>query len=341
MSSPLLMAAAGAPAYVPAGSPVTSIPQPEDLLTIPGTSWVIAGSMRTRERPGHLYAFDATAPAPAPRALYPSASAASLNRARFGDCPGPLDDSRFTPHGIGLSRRADGSFELLVVNHGGRESIEAFDVTLGDEGPQARWTGCIVLPAGASGNGVVALPDGSIIVSKFLDKADPDFLDKMVNGQSTGNVLMWKPGKGWSNALKQDFSGANGVAVSADGRWLFVAEWSARKLWRFPLRDRSAPKSVAVDFLPDNLRLTDRGTILVAGQAGDPRGVMTCKGRGTPCPQGFKVVEMDPKSLRLRLLAQGGDQRFGGATGATLAGPALWIGAYYGETIARYAPTPR
>jgi hypothetical protein len=47
----------------------------------------------------------------------------------WGDpqCPGP-PGAAFSPHGVSLGRRPDGKLELLVVNHGGRESVEFFEV---------------------------------------------------------------------------------------------------------------------------------------------------------------------------------------------------------------------
>jgi hypothetical protein len=343
VSASALLAAALAPTpsstnapYAQSGPPVSGMPAPEDLISIPGTSWLIVGSMRSRDASGHLYLIDAASAVPVPTVLYPTLLPADLDAARFADCPGQLDDSRFTPHGINLSRLSDGSFELLAVNHGGRESVEVFQIKMDAPVPRASWRGCVVLPANASGNGVAALPGGGFVVTNFLDKSDPNYLQKMGAGDITGDILKWVPGAGWSEAVQQKFSGANGVAISRDGRWLFVSEWSAYRVWRFALHDAAKPKSIHLDFLPDNLRLTDSGSVLIAGQNADPVDVMTCKSRRTPCPSGFTVVEMDPLTMSVRPLAHGGDATFGGATGAAIAGGTLWVGAYYGSEIARF-----
>jgi hypothetical protein len=34
----------------------------------------------------------------------------------------------FSPHGIDIVQREDGKYQVLVVNHGGRESVELFDL---------------------------------------------------------------------------------------------------------------------------------------------------------------------------------------------------------------------
>ena len=35
---------------------------------------------------------------------------------------------RFRPHGISLLKRKDGAVQIFAVNHGGRESIEMFEL---------------------------------------------------------------------------------------------------------------------------------------------------------------------------------------------------------------------
>ena len=103
----------------------------------------------------------------------------------------------------------------------------------------------------------------------------------------------------------------------------------------FPANGAPA-KSVAVDFLPDNLRWTDRGTLLLAGQNAGPQDVFGCEARHVACPLGFTVAEIDPMTLRIRVLVRGGDNGFGGGTGALEVGRDLWVGSFRGDRIARY-----
>jgi hypothetical protein len=96
------------------------------------------------------------------------------------------------------------------------------------------------------------------------------------------------------------------------------------------------PATIHLEFLPDNLRRTDKGSILVAGQNADPVNVMTCKQTHVPCQAAFTILEMDPETLTTHVLARGGDLNFGGATGAAIVGTSLWISSYYSPKVAHF-----
>ena len=315
---------------------------PEDIVALPGTKWLIAGAApgsTPADRAG-LSLIDTTNPATI-LPLYPAPNASDdFDAGRFKDCPGPLK-AGFAPHGINVTKLMDGSYDLLVINHRGRESVEIFHLTQ-DATPRAVWRGCVVLPKWAGGNSLTALPNqAGYVVTNFIRRGNPDFLDDMERGTETGDVLKWTPAGGWSEIVPQKFSGANGVEISPDGHWLFINEWSDYKVWRFPMDGNGPPKVIHLDFMPDNLRLSGRGTLLIAGQDADAINVMTCLRRHVPCQPGFTVLEMNPDTMQTTVLAKGGDADFGGATGSALAGGYLWISAYYGNKVARYAPNAR
>ena len=69
------------------------------------------------------------------KVLYPASSvqeiaSSSTNKDAANDwgdasCPGPPDPNVFKPHGIDVGLAADGREALAVVNHGGRDAVEA------------------------------------------------------------------------------------------------------------------------------------------------------------------------------------------------------------------------
>src|SRR4051812_19983856 len=104
----------------------------EDLVQVPGTDWVVTSGMTgPGATQGRLYAVDSRDYSCSE--LFPYRLSPALDAARFGEQP-PLDPDVFEPHGIDVMRRADGVAELFVVNHGGRESVEVFEVVL--DGPR-------------------------------------------------------------------------------------------------------------------------------------------------------------------------------------------------------------
>jgi hypothetical protein len=97
-----------------------------------------------------------------------------------------------------------------------------------------------------------------------------------------------------------------------------------------------------VTFNPDNLRWTDAGDLLVAGQTGGAREIFLCEPRRLPCPMGYVVARIDPGSLSVKTIVVGDDATyasngFGAGTGAIQIGSSLWVGTYFGDRIARFA----
>jgi DNA-binding beta-propeller fold protein YncE len=133
-------------------------------------------------------------------------------------------------------------------------------------------------------------------------------------------------------------SGANGIAVSGDGRWLFVASFGTGEVIRF---DRSstppARETIPVGILPDNIRWTPQGTLYAAGNntadfCGQP-----------PCAEGWSVVEITPYTLvATRIAADGGESDLRDASSALRVGDEIWVGTYGGDRLAIVpAPQPR
>ena len=102
---------------------ICGLQKPEDLVLIPGTRWLIASGMD----PGAgLHLIDTRAKRAQP--LYASDTPARPDRNRFASCPDPLDPRQAVLHGLSLRPAQAGHYTLYATNHGGRESIEAFDI---------------------------------------------------------------------------------------------------------------------------------------------------------------------------------------------------------------------
>src|SRR5262245_19957936 len=118
---------------------------PEDLVVVPGSSWLIASGYGAT---GGLFAIN-TKEASSAR-LFPSATATDrLDRQTYGSCPGPLqgeDRERFRTHGLYLKEGRRGVHTLYAVHHGGRESIELFELDTRPTPMAITWIGCAVAP---------------------------------------------------------------------------------------------------------------------------------------------------------------------------------------------------
>lgn len=300
---------------------VTGVANPEDLVALDGTPWVVVSAMRSKDHKGRLMAVDTRAPAAAV----------------------PLHDgpAAFAPHGIAARARGGGQFELLVVDHGAGETIARMIIEVRDlRPPRVVGVSRVRLPPGVSANGVAPLHDGGFVVTSMFDPRDPAYVEKFAAQAPTGAIWRWSPGTGWHEIARPRLSGGNGIAVSRDGKTLFASEWAARRIWRVPL-DGGEPRSAPTAFLPDNLRWTRAGALLVAGQNASPRGLFGCQDRKAPCPMGFTVAIVNPATLAARNRV-GGDAAsftatgFGGATGAIEVGDEIWVGSFTGDRVARF-----
>jgi hypothetical protein len=291
----------------------------EDIAHIPGTHWLITGGLRT-DKPGHLFAIDTRTRKAAilPIAVRPEAG--------FGkDCPGPPDPALLSIDGIALRPGKGSHHKLYAANHGGREAIELFRIDARGKAPRIAWTGCQLMPKGTLANAIVPLPDGGIIVSSFHDPDDPAAWERMARGEPTGSLWEWHARTGFRRLDAGPISGANGLALSADGRTLYVSAWSAHALIAFDRQSRRR-RTIPLDFLPDNIRRSADGTLLVAGQAAKVADIAACK--GPVCAQDWVVARVDPVRGTVRkLVTRKGNATVSYACGAIELGDMLYITA--------------
>ena len=234
---------------------------PEDLVVVPGTEWIIASGMA----PGAgLYLIDARAkswsklyPGEAPRAVQ--------DMKTFGACPGTPDPNTLVTHGLAIVPASEGRSTLYVVVHGGREAIEVFDVDATGETPTLTWRGCVLTPEGMEANSVAALADGSMLVTiPLLTGVD---ISEALAGNNTGGVFKWSPGDaGLEPVGNTQLPYANGIEVSADGTEFYVA---SSGLFTVTAYSNTDPAQVLrstepFDFVPDNLRMGSDGKLLTA-----------------------------------------------------------------------------
>ena len=132
---------------------ICGLPAPEDLVLVPRTRWLIASGMAAGSG---LHLIDTQAKTA--RSLPFTVRA---DKARFPNCPGPADPKQIVPHGLSLRVGQSGRYTLYATNHGGRESIEVFEVDSGSDVPSAAWTGCVLLPEKLAANSVAAFSDGT------------------------------------------------------------------------------------------------------------------------------------------------------------------------------------
>lgn len=317
--------------------------KPEDIVVIPDTRWLIASGftqgagLKLIDGPARRFEqwFSAE-----PWQVRP-------DRQAFPQCALPVDPALFNTRGLSLRRTGDGRFRLLVVNHGGREAIEAFDVFVsGDAKPRLVWRGCLPMPGGQVANSVAQFEDGTALVT-VLTRPGTTIGDFML-GRRTGGVWQWRAGDAAFTLLPgTDLPGNNGIETDPDQRRFYVVAFGWHAVVIFDRTDTAQPlaRIDAPDFMPDNIHWTG-GRLLLAGMrldepaCGGLRKVE--KGVADPmlCHRGWVVGELDLARGRIATVAYGTPRAtFNGLSAAALAGRELWLGSFQSSRIG-VAPLP-
>jgi hypothetical protein len=254
----------------------------------------------------------------------------------WGDasCPGPIGDALIS-HGSSLAKRRSGAWALYVVNHGGRQSIEMFELRPAAGSWALVWRGCVV---GAHDyNDVAILPDGGFVGTYPTGLLAPGNNAAQFGGGITGYVARWTPGKGESEIMGTRIPYPNGVVVSANGRDMYVNWFAAREVHKYDLNLNAAKEtgSVKVDFMPDNLTWTKQRRLLAAGVKG-ARGDCP-EGSGRPCIQGFGVAEIDPGKMQARTIFDSASTEplMTGVSVALRVGDSIYLGAFQGDRLVK------
>ncbi len=311
---------------------ICDLQKPEDLVQVPGTRWVIASGMETG---AGLHLIDTRAKRA--QRFYGADTPARPDRQRFPNCPGPLDARQAVLHGLSLRPAAGGRQTLYVTNHGGRESVEVFDVDVRGGAPSATWVGCVLMPDNLAANSVAAFGDGTLVATVLYlpGKTAQDIFA----GRDTGTVVMWTPGTSAFRRLPgTDLPGNNGIETAADDTRFFVVAMGLRRVVAFSRGDAPKPLGFAqlTGVNPDNVRMVG-GRLIAAGMAlADP----SCPA-GTPCPRGYVAQAIDPNTLAVTDVARGpaAPPYTGTATAITVDGE-IWLSSYNGDRVA-YGPLPR
>ncbi len=313
---------------------------PEDLAQVPGTRWLIASSFA-----GDGLALVDTRTA-AVTQLFPSAAATErLDAATYDACPGPpVTAPLFQTHGLFMKPGRGGRHTLYVVSHGPRESVEVFEIDARGATPAIAWVGCAVAPDPIGLNSVLALPEGGLIATNFQPRvpAGPGggFQASLIKGENNGELWEWHTGSGWRKVPGSESAGANGVELSKDGKWLYVAQWGNRTFARLSRgKDPVTRDVIDLGFRVDNVRWAPDGTLLVAGQGGpdcavlpQARGAEPCTGVATST-----IGKVDPKKWTYSQLVNfPTSDVLSAATVAIQMGDQFWSGSFRGDRLALY-----
>lgn len=290
----------------------------EDLLSVGDTGMILTSGMSGENVTGHLYLVN-----PLDNTWEELVFGANFSQdqdsAMFPNCPGPLDTSNFSAHGLALREIAANQFDLYITSHGAREAIEVFDLDMSEGIAELTWKGCVTLDESIMHNSVAILDDGGFVTTQFMVWADG--IASAMSGEPTGGVVVWHPGSEPALIPGSEVAAPNGIVVSDDGRYIYIAAFGSRGLVRLDTAsDPVAQTSVSLDIVLDNVRWGAPGKLITAG--GNVEG------------GGWSVVEVDADTLEVVNLGSfGGDVAMQGVSSALQMNDEIWVGTYNGDRI--------
>jgi hypothetical protein len=313
---------------------ICGIQNPEDLVLVPNTRWLLASGMA----PGSgLHLVDTRTKTT--RNLYPANAASSLpDRTRYPSCPGTLDPKLAVLHGLSLRPAPNGRYTVYATNHGGRESIEVFELATGGGVPTATWIGCVLMPNDIPANSVAAFKDGSLVATALI-LPGKSFEDAFA-GRDTGAVFLWTPGDISFRMLPgTELSANNGIETSPDDKEFYVVSTTQKRIVAFSRDNPEKPLRTAqlAEFGPDNVRWTSNNRLITAGMIDNEP---ACGGppkteAGIRCSRGYIAATIDPKTMAVTELARGpATPLFTGTAIAMRVGDELWLGSFNADRLA-------
>jgi hypothetical protein len=300
---------------------------PEDLELTPDGKYLLLGQFVRNSPDAAMVLLDLA------QKTYSRITPTSEPRKDWGDasCPGPV--AALAPHGISLSKRKGGAWQVYVVNHGGRESIEMFELKANGGSWGLVWHGCVISTQGY--NDVAIFPDGGFVATHPTALVPAGGNATNMPGQPSGYVGRWIPGKGEEELPNTRAGYPNGVLVSADGKSMYFNAWTAKEVHKYDLAQHKEVGMVKLDFMPDNLTWTKKHEMLAAGVKGN-RGECP-EGSGTPCVQAFGVSRINPATMAATKVYDSPPKGspVSGVSSALEVGDSMYIGAFSGDRVVK------
>ena len=316
--------------------PICLFTNPEDLAILPDLKTLIVSEFGDShgQRPGSLVFYNIENQQR--RLAFAGGDAVSPNEYwGSADCkqrPGKA----FSPHGIDLSQRSDGRWQLLVVQHGDRESIEFFEVEGVDDNVQLKWRGCVTAPKKAMLNAVAAGANDEFFTTEMHSS---DYSWQGSNGEQavpTGVVHRWNKALGFQKISGSEGIMLNGLAASPDGTTLYVVYSGENRLKKIEADTGLILASIELPSA-DNIKWSADGqTLLAASFVGTESAseFARCMTLGVEiCQIAFAIIELDPKTFSKTTLFENRRAPMGAGTVGLKVGSQLFIGSFSGNRI--------
>jgi hypothetical protein len=313
--------------------PVCGMQAPEDIAVVPGGQFLLLSELgNIGQYPGRIVLFDVNNESW--RSIFPNGQATAPDTLQ-GDasCTEP-PGVEMSPHGTHLVQLEDGSWRYLVVNHGGREAVELFALTLPVSGtPELEWQGCVFPADNTLINDVVGLSNSDVIFTRMYHPQD--FMGELraMLGFESGDVWRWNKASGLELLPGTEGSLTNGIEISADERYIFINQYMDKEIQKYDLLARETTGVAEVAYA-DNSAWGPSGELWLTRHEMEPAVYLACtREDGVTCGMAFEVVALDPETMATRVIFRHQGPPMGAATVATPLGDKVYLGSFLGDRL--------
>ena len=310
---------------------------PEDIVILPGERHLLISEfgaivpLHSKHKPGSLSLFDTALERKKSLTISPGKNI-------WGEDSCHRDDLLFSPHGIDLKKRFDDRYQLAVINHMPRETIEMFEVLMDGDSWRLQWMGCLNTPRLGYFNDVALTREGSLFASHMYDRGTPFWRLALVSliKTPTGFVYQWKKHTGFLKLQNSEGSFPNGVSISDDENSLFVNYVFNRRTAKLDIESSSVIGEHFSSGTPDN-SFVDAEFLWVAAQDNSAADLMVfCGDPASQCSAPFTIYKLRQDDLSEVESFFFENTQMGLATVGVPLKNKLWLGTFRGDRIASF-----
>ena len=244
------------------------------------------------------------------------------------------NDDNYGPHGIDLVERNDGKYQLGVVSHFPKESIEMFELRKNNLNWEMVWRGCVNVPSEFYFNDISLKKDGTFYASHMYKKdiTMNEWLMIALFKSNSGSIVEWR-NSNFTKIKGSEGSSPNGMVIDEISNTIYISYNLEDKVTIFDLSDNSKKNSYYIES-PDNPYVTD-SSIWITSLGFQPKDANDCILK-VNCSLPFSIHELDKKTLKVKNKYTFSKTVFGLPTVAVPINKTVYIGSFHADRLGSF-----
>ncbi len=244
------------------------------------------------------------------------------------------DIDGYGPHGIDLVKRDDGKYQIGVVSHFPKESIEMFELKKNNSSWEMIWRGCVNVPDKFYFNDLSLKKDGSFYASHMYKRniTMNEWLMISLFKNNSGNIVFWKDSS-FIEVEGSEGSSPNGIVLDEDSNTIYVSYNLDDKVTIFDLTNNAKTNSYFIQS-PDNPYIA-KDSIWLTSLNFQPNDANDCILK-VNCSLPFSIHELDKKTFEVKNIYTFSKTVFGLPTVAVPVNETVYMGSFHADRLGSF-----